>query len=172
MKRPARSIELVVSSLAFSDSPFKFKEVLWGSVLRMRASMHMLMYDLQKHGSGRVRTILIDELHAPAIFVLRSPVIFPAAVRKNHFTVYQIPANARRQDGDVIPKKKKEAKKKTPALRLRLRRESDHSRRRRSVGENLTYKLKANAKPKAKSRKQMQSRKPKAESLKTLIMRR
>jgi len=99
--------------------------------LRMRASMHMLMFDLQKHGSGRVRTILIYELDAPEIFVLHSPVIFSVAVRKNHFTVYQNSSLASAgMVSDTFLKEKRKRKKKVVS---KARRGSDemvsHSRR-------------------------------------------
>jgi hypothetical protein len=48
----------------------------------------------------------------PAKNALPAAVISRGATPGNHFTVYQIPAFARRQDGDVIPKRKKWQKRK------------------------------------------------------------
>jgi hypothetical protein len=48
----------------------------------------------------------------PAENAQPAAVISRGATLGNHFTVYQIPAIARRQDGDVIPKRKKWQKRK------------------------------------------------------------
>ena len=75
--------------------------------------------------------ILLLGVGLVVFFVLRSPVIFPAAVRKNHFTVYQNSSLARAgMVSDTFLKEKRKRKKKVAS---KARRGSDemvsHSRR-------------------------------------------